>query len=48
VTSPVEIEERVPGLDLSVGAFVVYGGHGIGRVTSRGSDATVVVERLAA
>jgi RNA polymerase-interacting CarD/CdnL/TRCF family regulator len=39
------------GLDLSIGALVVYGGHGLGRVTGRrpsdgedGQAATIVVE----
>jgi CarD family transcriptional regulator len=30
--------EREPGLDLSVGALVVYGSHGIGRVSARNAD----------
>jgi CarD family transcriptional regulator len=30
--------DREPGLDLSVGAVVVYGSHGIGRVSARSAD----------
>ena len=29
------LEDRAPELDLSVGALVVYGGHGVGRICAR-------------
>jgi RNA polymerase-interacting CarD/CdnL/TRCF family regulator len=50
VSDPLSIVDREPRLDLSVGALVVYGSHGIGRVSARGSErldsggATVVIE----
>jgi RNA polymerase-interacting CarD/CdnL/TRCF family regulator len=35
VSGRLGLEDRAPGLDLSVGALVVYGGHGIGRISAR-------------
>jgi CarD family transcriptional regulator, regulator of rRNA transcription len=35
VSVPLPLAGREPGLDLSVGAVVVYGSHGIGRVSAR-------------
>jgi RNA polymerase-interacting CarD/CdnL/TRCF family regulator len=51
VSGSIRLVGRDPGLDLSVGASVVYGGHGLGRVAARtpkkgeaGEGATVVLE----
>ena len=32
------LEDRAPELDLSVGALVVYGGHGVARIRARNSE----------
>jgi RNA polymerase-interacting CarD/CdnL/TRCF family regulator len=51
VSGELQLVEHEPCVDLSVGAYVVYAGHGVGCVSSRSSDSgdgaegtTVVVE----
>jgi RNA polymerase-interacting CarD/CdnL/TRCF family regulator len=50
VSDPLPLVDREPRLDLSVGALVVYGSHGIGRVSARSPEklhsgaATVIIE----
>jgi RNA polymerase-interacting CarD/CdnL/TRCF family regulator len=50
VTGALSLVDREPRLDLSVGALVVYGSHGIGRVSARSPEelhsgaATVAIE----